>query len=111
MNETLETMARALFTSWFVDFDPVQAKAEGRQPVGMDTEMAALFPDGFDESLIGNVPEGWGVGRFSDSIDLIGGGTPRTSVAGYWDGDVPWFSVVDAPSTTAAVHGWAKRRL
>ena len=45
MNETLEAMARALFKSWFVDFDPVRAKAEGRQPARMDVETAALFPD------------------------------------------------------------------
>jgi type I restriction enzyme S subunit len=44
MNETLEALARALFQSWFVDFDPVRAKAAGEQPVGMDAETAALFP-------------------------------------------------------------------
>lgn len=55
MNETLEQLARALFKSWFVDFDPVRAKAEGRAPAGMDAETAALFPSAFD----GEVPEGW----------------------------------------------------
>ena len=55
-NETLESIARALFKSWFVDFDPVHAKAEGRQPVHMDEDTAALFPDSFDSE---GKPEGW----------------------------------------------------
>jgi type I restriction enzyme S subunit len=61
MNETLEAMARAIFQSWFVDFDPVRAKAEGRQPAGMDAATAALFPDGFEEVDGWEVPRGWGV--------------------------------------------------
>jgi type I restriction enzyme S subunit len=60
MNETLEAMARVLFKSWFVDFDPVRAKMEGRQPHGMDAETAALFPDAFEESELGEIPKGWG---------------------------------------------------
>lgn len=59
MNETLEEMARAVFKSWFVDFDPVRAKAEGRQPEGMDAETAALFPNRLVESELGLIPEGW----------------------------------------------------
>jgi type I restriction enzyme S subunit len=59
MNETLEAMARAIFKSWFVDFDPVQAKAEGRQPRGMDATTAALFPDSFQASPFGRFPKGW----------------------------------------------------
>ena len=51
MNQTLEAMARAIFKSWFVDFDPVRAKMEGRQPAGMDAAMAELFPDEFEEWL------------------------------------------------------------
>jgi type I restriction enzyme S subunit len=60
MNETLEELARTIFKSWFVDFDTVKAKAEGRQPEGMDTETAALFPRRFVESELGMIPEGWG---------------------------------------------------
>jgi type I restriction enzyme, S subunit len=59
MNETLEAMARALFKSWFVDFDPVHAKAEGRQPPGMDPATAALFPRAFQDSDLGSIPKGW----------------------------------------------------
>ena len=57
-NATLEAIAQALFKSWFVDFDPVRAKAERRQPEGMDAVTAALFPDRFEESELGLVPEG-----------------------------------------------------
>ncbi|MEN1720210.1 restriction endonuclease subunit S, partial [Pseudomonas aeruginosa] len=60
-NATLEAIAQALFKSWFVDFDPVRAKAEGRQPEGMDAATAALFPDSFEESDLGTVPNGWRV--------------------------------------------------
>ncbi|WP_410924946.1 restriction endonuclease subunit S [Pseudomonas aeruginosa] len=60
-NATLEAIAQALFKSWFVDFDPVRAKAEGRQPEGMDATTAALFPDSFEESELGSVPKGWEV--------------------------------------------------
>jgi type I restriction enzyme, S subunit len=62
MCRTLEELAAAIFKSWFVDFDPVIARAEGRQPFGMDAETAALFPDAFDESEVGPVPAGWRVG-------------------------------------------------
>jgi len=58
-NETLEAMARALFKSWFVDFDPVHAKKAGRKPEGMDAETAALFPDDFEDSEMGKIPRGW----------------------------------------------------
>lgn len=58
MNATLEAMAKALFKSWFVEFDPVRAKMEGRQPAGMDAETAFLFPDGFEESALGEIPRG-----------------------------------------------------
>jgi type I restriction enzyme S subunit len=61
-NETLEELARTIFKSWFVEFDPVRAKAEGRQPVGMDAETAALFPSGLVESELGEIPEGWRTG-------------------------------------------------
>jgi type I restriction enzyme S subunit len=59
MNETLEAIARALFRSWFVDFDAVRAKAEGRDP-GLPKEIADLFPNSFDDSELGEIPKGWG---------------------------------------------------
>jgi type I restriction enzyme S subunit len=60
-------MARALFKSWFVDFDPVRAKAASKQPTGMDAETAALFPSEFVESEEGQIPKGWPVSRIGDT--------------------------------------------
>ena len=70
MNETLEAMAQAIFKSWFVDFDPVRAKMEGRKPVGMDTETAALFPSTFRDSSLGEIPEDWKVLPLPEVIEI-----------------------------------------
>lgn len=72
-NATLEAIAQALFKSWFVDFDPVRAKAEGRQPEGMDATTAALFPDSFEESEQGLVPKGWTVRSLDSIADYLNG--------------------------------------
>lgn len=96
-NATLEAIAQALFKSWFVDFDPVRAKMTGHPPEGMDAATAALFPDSLEESEQGLVPKGWTIRPFIDAVDVIGGGTPKTSNPDYWGGQIPWFSVVDAP--------------
>ena len=68
MNETLEAMARALFKSWFVDFDPVRAKAEGHDP-GLPQPLADLFPARLVDSDLGKIPEGWEVGTFGDVVE------------------------------------------
>ena len=68
MNATLEAMARALFQSWFVDFDPVRAKLDGRPPAALDPATAALFPDSFDETELGHIPQGWIAGNFGEII-------------------------------------------
>ncbi|MCB9585426.1 MAG: restriction endonuclease subunit S [Polyangiaceae bacterium] len=78
MNETLEEMARALFKSWFVDFDPVRAKAAGRKPSGMDAETAKLFPSEFEESELGEIPKGWTHVRVSDVCDGLFDGPHAT---------------------------------
>lgn len=70
-NTTLEAIAQALFKSWFVDFDPVHAKQQGRTPEGMDAQTAALFPDSFEESELGMVPKGWRVGTLGDIAQTI----------------------------------------
>jgi len=67
---TLEAIAQALFKSWFVDFDPVRAKIEGRAPEGMDEATASLFPDSFEESELGLVPRGWRIGTLADVARL-----------------------------------------
>ena len=79
-NATLEAIAQALFKSWFVDFDPVRAKAEGRQPEAMDATTAALFPDSFEESELGLVPKGWTVARLGDVTERITKGTTPTTL-------------------------------
>ncbi|MFH0959526.1 MAG: restriction endonuclease subunit S [Pseudomonadota bacterium] len=68
MNATLEAMARALFQSWFVDFDPVMAKMDRRKPDGLEAATAALFPASFQDSPIGRIPKGWEVERFDAHI-------------------------------------------
>ncbi|MDZ4188789.1 MAG: restriction endonuclease subunit S [Hydrogenophaga sp.] len=99
-NATLEAIAQALFKSWFVDFDPVRAKMEGRAPEGMDETTAALFPDSLEDTALGVVPKGWLPRTFRETIDIIGGGTPKTSNPDFWNGTIPWFSVVDAPAAS-----------
>jgi type I restriction enzyme S subunit len=79
-NTTLEAIAQALFKSWFVDFDPVRAKSEGKLPDGMDEATAALFPEAFEETELGMVPKGWRVLPFLDACDLQGGSQPPASV-------------------------------
>ena len=73
MNETLEAMAQAIFKSWFVDFDPVGAKREGKQPAGMDAETAALFPSEFETVDGREVPKGWGVSKLEEHIEASKG--------------------------------------
>ena len=75
MNETLEAMARALFKSWFVHFDPVRAKAADRDP-GLPKSLADLFPDSFEDSAMGEIPKGWEVGSVDDEFDLTMGQSP-----------------------------------
>jgi len=78
-NATLEAIAQALFKSWFVDFDPVRAKMEGRVPVGVDDACASLFPDVLIESELGLVPNGWTLAPFGDLLSH--------TVGGDWGGD------------------------
>ncbi|MDT6962254.1 restriction endonuclease subunit S [Cupriavidus sp. SZY C1] len=80
-NATLETIAQALFKSWFVDFDPVRAKQEGRVPEGMDDATAALFPDGFEETESGLVPKGWQLVPFGQLVSH--------TIGGDWGGEEP----------------------
>jgi len=86
MNETLEAMARALFKSWFVDFDPVRAKAGGRDP-GLPLPLADLFPDSFEDSELGEIPRGWEVETLDRALaELEVGGRPKGGVSAYTEG-------------------------
>ncbi|UTW49407.1 restriction endonuclease subunit S [Bacterioplanoides sp. SCSIO 12839] len=123
-NQTLENIAQVIFKSWFVDFEPTRAKIAAKE-AGQDPERAAmaaisgkpieeldqlsaeqqeqlkataaLFPDALVDSELGEIPEGWEAKPLSQMVNLIGGGTPKKSEATYWGGEIPWFSVKDAP--------------
>ena len=85
MNRTLEGIARALFKSWFIDFDPVRAKLDSRQPYGIDAETAALFPDSFEDSPLGKIPKGWEIKTVKDVVKGVYDGphaTPQPSDTG-----------------------------
>ena len=91
MNETLEQMARALFKSWFVDFDPVRAKMDGRWRAGqslpgLPAHLYDLFPSRLVPSELGLIPAGWVVNELGRVADVVGGTTPSTKVTEYWDG-------------------------
>jgi type I restriction enzyme S subunit len=87
MNATLESMARALFQSWFVDFDPVRAKLDGRQPTSLDPATVALFPEHFEDSAIGKKPIGWEVTVLETALSVLEvGGRPKGGVGGITSG-------------------------
>lgn len=88
-NATLEAIAQALFKSWFVDFDPVRAKQEGRAPEGMSDATAALFPDRFEESELGLVPKGWRVAKFGDFVSRLSVGKKFDQKSARTEGAVP----------------------
>jgi type I restriction enzyme S subunit len=117
MNETLEAMARRLFRSWFVDFDPVHAKAALRREhpklsnadlsrralPNMAPEIAELFPDGFEESTLGPIPSGWNAGTVPDAIEV----NPTRSLA---KGTVaPWLEMSNMPTRLARALTWEHR--
>jgi len=96
-NETLEAMAKALFKSWFVDFDPVRAKAEGR-PTGLPAEINDLFPDSFEDSELGEIPSGWEVKSAGTQYDVSIGKTPPRKESQWFStshADMPWLSIRD----------------
>ena len=90
MNETLEAMARALFKSWFVDFDPVRAKMEGRDP-GLPKPLVDLFPDRLVDSELGEIPEGWVPRRLGECFTLTMGQSPPGSTYNDCGEGLPFF--------------------
>lgn len=94
MNETLEAISHALFKAWFVEHEPVRANMEGRPAKSTSRAFSKLFPSEFE----GHVPKGWKERPLADFLQLIGGGTPKTSIPEFWGGNVLWYSVVDAPT-------------
>jgi type I restriction enzyme S subunit len=111
MNETLEAIARALFKSWFVDFDPVRAKADSRDP-RLPPHLVDLFPDSFEESELGNIPRGWRVAPIGDLAHVVGGSTPRTSEPSFWtNGRHSWATPRDLARLATPVLLGTERRI
>ncbi len=87
MNNSLESMAKAIFKEWFIDFGPVKAKAEGKKPFGMDDETTALFPDSFEKSELGLIPKGWKYEKLENLLAALEtGNRPKGGVSGYTHG-------------------------
>jgi type I restriction enzyme S subunit len=107
MNATLDEIARTLFRSWFVDFDPVCAKAEGHQPEGMDAETAALFPDRFVDSELGPIPEGWEVRSLDEIATFLNGLALQKFPPQGNDADLPVIKIAQLKKGTAEGAGLA----
>jgi len=91
-NATLEAIAQALFKSWFVDYDPVRAKVDGRDTEGVPPEVADLFPSEFEDSELGAMPKGWRVGTFQELTEVLGGSTPSTKDPVFWEEGVHYWA-------------------
>ncbi len=111
-NTALESIAQRLFRSWFVNFDPVHAKAAGKEPEAMSAELAALFPSEFEDSELGPIPKGWSVTTFGDAFDIKGGATPSTSEPLYWHGGThAWATPKDMSSLASKVMYRTERQI
>jgi type I restriction enzyme S subunit len=102
-NATLEAMARTLFRSWFVDFDPVRAKADGRRPPGLDAATAALFPDAFEDSRLGPIPKGWRVVNLPEAIEVNPPRSLRKETVS------PYLDMGNMPTASARALDWEMR--
>ena len=102
MNETLEAIARAIFKSWFVNFDPVQVKMEGRKPDCMDSETAALFPSAFQDSALEKIPKGWEVGTLGEIAENV----RRSVKASEIDSDELYIGLEHMPRRRIALSQW-----
>ena len=103
MNETLETMAQSLFKSWFVDFDPVRAKMEGRD-IGLPKPLADLFPDRLVDSECGEIPEGWKAGHLADIAIALRRNVDPASL----DDETPYIGLEHMPRRSIALAAWGR---
>jgi len=102
MSETLEAMARALFKSWFVDFDPVRAKAEGRE-TGLPQPLADLFPDSLEDSELGEIPKGWRIGSLGEVAEHPRRGVQPEEI----DPSTPYIALEHMPRRCIALSEWS----
>ena len=103
MNETLEAIARTIFQSWFVDFDPVQAKVDGRQPGCVDASTAEMFPSEFEEIEGREVPKGWRIASLSEIFEI----NPQRSLAK--DQIAPYLDMQNVPTRGHRPIDWVDR--
>ena len=118
MNETLEAMVRAIFKSWFVDFDPVRAKASGEPPesicrrLGLTPQLLALFPNSFQDSELGDIPVGWMASTIGSLASIVGGSTPNTKEPEYWaEGVHYWATPKDLSRLSSSVLLETERKI
>ncbi len=103
VNATLEALSSALFNSWFVDFDPVVAKRDGKAPVGVPAEAIDLFPNHFENSEVGPIPLGWRATRVDEAFEL----NPKRELA---RGEVaPYLEMADLPTAGHSPEAWVRR--
>jgi type I restriction enzyme, S subunit len=110
IGRTLESVAEAIFRSWFVDFDPVRSKNEGGE-VQLPSDLSALFPAEMDSSSIGPIPSGWGVVAIGDAVTVLGGSTPSTSESAYWGGSICFATPKDLADIDVPVLVRTARRI
>lgn len=105
-NAALTGVARHVFRSWFVNYEPVHAKVAGTPLEGMPEHVNTAFPDTFADSGVGPIPTGWEVTTFGESFDIKGGGTPSTSTAEYWENGTHWWATPHDMSglTSSVLH-------
>ena len=117
MNQTLEEMAQTLFKSWFVDFNPVRVKMDGRwrcgeSLLGIPAEYYNIFPDRLVNSELGEMPEGWKVKALGELINVVGGSTPSTKKVEYWqEGIHCWATPKDLSILSVPVLLDTKRKI
>lgn len=111
VSETMDGMARAIFKSWFVDFNPVRAKTAGK-PTGLHKKISALFPPRLVDSELGEIPEGWTIKEVGDLAEIVGGTTPSTKKPEYWEaGHHAWATPKDFSALKAPVLLSTERRI
>ena len=108
LSKSLETLAQAMFKSWFIDFDPVHSKSKGEEPSGMEKSTASLFPSSFEKSEQGDIPKGWSECEIATLFDIAIGRTPPRKESEWFSHSgegVPWVSIRDMGSYSVYSDG------